>query len=201
MCLFNAPSTVERHPLMAVITALQMENQLTILNENWKINSLPCLEIRIGINSDTCLVGNIGSNDRMNYTALGDSVNIASRCECLNKRYNTTTLIAANTYVRIKDNILCRWITFVGLKGKSRSIHVYEPICLMDAASDRDILICELHDTMKEGLLCHNYEQLRNCCRRLLELDPDNLPAQEMNFRIDRIKSGEETTSLTLCDK
>jgi adenylate cyclase len=201
MCLFNAPLPLENHALMAVSTALQMNHQISVLNDIWKSSSLPSLQIRIGINSDVCLIGNIGSNDRMNYTALGDAVNIASRCECLNKRYDTSISITEKTYEHVKNSVLCNWITYVSFKGKTNPIHVYEPICFKETASDKQIISSELHERMKECLMNHNYAQLTECCNSLLVMNSNDLSAQEMKSRIDLIQSGQSTINLILCDK
>ena len=131
MALFNAPTAVVDHEYKATSAALKMHDSLQQLNSEWSQKGYPHVGIRVGINTATCLIGNVGSEQRVNYTALGDGVNIASRLEGLNKHFNTRTMIGPMTYEKVKDQFACRWVSYVVLKGKSSAIHAYEVMCHM----------------------------------------------------------------------
>ena len=87
------------------------------------------LQARIAINTGPALVGNLGSLDRMNYTCIGDTVNVTSRLERLNHVYGTEILIAEGTYRQVKSAFLCRYINRTKLKGKKNYVNIYELVC------------------------------------------------------------------------
>jgi adenylate cyclase len=84
--------------------------------------------LRLGINSGPALVGNIGSPDRLNYTAIGDTVNIASRLESLNKQYGTAILLGADTATALSDQMVLRHLDRVAVYGRQSGLEVYELI-------------------------------------------------------------------------
>ena len=99
MGLFGAPLADDRHADHAVSAALDMTQTLDRLNETWRREGRPELNIGIGINSGEMIAGNIGSEAIMSYTVIGDAVNLGSRLESLNKEYGTRILISEATRV------------------------------------------------------------------------------------------------------
>ena len=93
---------------------------------------MPNKEIRIGINTGLAILGNIGSTHRMNYTCMGDSVNLGSRLEQINKNYSTKIIISEFTYQRVKDRIYARELDIVKVKGKNMQVKIYELLGLVD---------------------------------------------------------------------
>ncbi|MCK4608814.1 MAG: hypothetical protein KAT71_04995, partial [Gammaproteobacteria bacterium] len=98
MAFWGAPEEDAAHAEHACECALKSLVELEKLNASWQKEGKPKLTIRIGINSGEAIVGNVGSYDRLSYTAMGDSVNLASRLETLNKSYNTAIIVSENTY-------------------------------------------------------------------------------------------------------
>ncbi|MEK6759743.1 MAG: adenylate/guanylate cyclase domain-containing protein [Deltaproteobacteria bacterium] len=126
MAVFNAPVPIDDHPGKACNTALKMMAKLAELNSVWKERGYPVLDIGIGINTGEAVVGNMGAELRFDYTAIGDTVNLASRLEGLNKLYGTNIIVSENTYELIKGQFLFRELDLVKVKGKQRPIVMYE---------------------------------------------------------------------------
>ncbi len=120
MAFWGAPLKEERHAELACEAALGMKNKLQDIR--------PDLEIGIGINTGDAIVGNMGSAQRLNYTAIGDAVNTASRIEGLNKEYGTLVIIGESTYQQVKNIFVCRKLDFIRMKGKEKPLNIYELI-------------------------------------------------------------------------
>ncbi|MGD9580722.1 MAG: adenylate/guanylate cyclase domain-containing protein [Vampirovibrionia bacterium] len=126
MAFFGAPLYYEDHALKAVTAALEMMETLGRLNTKWNSTGKRTLDIGIGINTGTVLIGNFGSPKLMDYTVIGDTVNLASRLESLNKESATNILISAYTYQLIKNDVEVKILGPKTVKGKSESVVVYE---------------------------------------------------------------------------
>lgn len=133
MALWGTPHPLTNHALFACHTALKMKAALSKLWVKWTFENKPKLTQRIGIDTGSALVGNIGSPSRMDYTALGDTINLGSRLEGLNKFYGTQILIGEKTAAAVKEELLVRPIDWVAVKGKKVSSLIYE---LIDRSSD-----------------------------------------------------------------
>ncbi|MBN9412980.1 MAG: Cache 3/Cache 2 fusion domain-containing protein [Candidatus Paracaedimonas acanthamoebae] len=130
MAFWGAPLSDKHHALNACISALYCQKRLDELNRKWEAEKKPILITRIGIETGEALVGTIGSFDRLNYTALGDTVNLASRLEGTNKYYNTRIIIGEQTQREIRDNGVFRPLDRVSVKGKETSVTIYELVAL-----------------------------------------------------------------------
>jgi adenylate cyclase len=128
MAMFGAPVNYENHAYQACAAALKCIQSLEKINEDFSKKNWPRIDIGIGINSGYMNAGNIGSDTIQNYTVIGDSVNLASRLESLNKEYGTKILISEFTYDLIKSQFICRPIDKVQVKGKSQPVLIYELI-------------------------------------------------------------------------
>jgi adenylate cyclase len=125
MGLFGAPLPDPRHADHAVLTALEMLERLAALNQTWKTQGRPELNIGIGINSGEMIAGNIGAESAMSYTVIGDAVNLGSRLESLNKEYGTRILISEATRSRLTIAVDTQYIGDVKVKGKTQAVAVY----------------------------------------------------------------------------
>lgn len=133
MAVWGAPESAgsaEEDALNAVTSALMMRVSLYRYNLERQKNGLAPVRIGCGINSGPVVAGQIGSNERMEYTVIGDAVNLASRTEALNKPFATDILITENTYKLIKDKVIVEEMPGVHVKGKTDAIKMYAVINL-----------------------------------------------------------------------
>jgi adenylate cyclase len=128
MALWGAPVPLDDHALRACRAALEMEKTMAELQEDWRIQGLPPLVARIGVHSGSVVAGNVGSRERFNYTALGDTVNLASRLEGVNKVYGTRILLSDDTRRYLQDRFLVRELDRVQVKGRGQPVTIYELI-------------------------------------------------------------------------
>ena len=126
MALYGAPLDDADHADHAVDTALDMIVELRKLNERWKAESRPELDIGIGINTGPMIAGNIGSDLIMSYTVIGDAVNLGSRLESLNKQYGTRIIISESTRGHLKRKYVFKALGDVIVKGKTKPVAIFE---------------------------------------------------------------------------
>lgn len=128
MAFWGAPVAVPDHAARAAAAALDMLEELEELNEGWRERGFPSvLAIGIGINTGEAVVGNIGSLERkLDYTAIGDPVNLASRLESLNKQYGTAILVSGSTARAAGDAFDFRPVEAVTVRGKTEPVDIYE---------------------------------------------------------------------------
>lgn len=128
MAFWNAPLDLPRHANNACTAALLQRQALERVRA--EIHALGCdtfIDMRIGINTGKAVIGNFGCSKRYDYTALGDTVNLASRLESINKQYGTNIIISESTYEQIgKDRFIVRELDLITVKGKTKPIKIYE---------------------------------------------------------------------------
>jgi len=184
MAVFGAPLDQPDHALRACKTALGMMDELKKLQKKWTEENKPVLNIGIGINSGDMVVGNMGSDMRFDYTVMGDSVNLGSRLEGINKEYGSNIIISEYTYEAVKDVLFCRELDAVRVKGKKQPVKIYELLCEMkDAEKWRQpvSLFEEGLAKYKQGLWDEAIERFH----KVLEIRPVDAPA---HLYIERCK-------------
>ena len=132
MVFWNAPHAQSDHVERACRAALSAKAASDALNAQFETEGLPPFTVRLGIHSGEAVVGNVGSAERMNYTALGNSVNLAARLEGLNKEYGTTILVSEAVRERAEYCFRFKAIASVIAKGMTTETRVYE---LVDATA------------------------------------------------------------------
>jgi len=132
MAIFGAPIKTGNHALQACISALDIHNKITLVNLQFNQQDKPTFITRIGLNTGSFILGNVGNTNRLEYTAIGDTVNLASRLEGVNKEFGTNIIISESTYNLAKDFIIARELDFIKVKGKSKPIRIYELIALKE---------------------------------------------------------------------
>ena len=128
MAIYGAPLDQPDHPARACRSALEMMAGLRQLNNKWIAEGKAPLDIGIGINTGMMMVGNMGSDQRFDYTVMGDSVNLGSRLEGANKSYKTNILISEYTHAQVKDEFACMEVDSVRVKGKSLPVKIFQLI-------------------------------------------------------------------------
>jgi len=126
MAFWNAPLAQHDHAKQACLAALQNQAKLKELRKKWAKEGHAELHVRVGLNTGDAVVGNMGSRDRFDYTAIGDNVNLASRLEGINKQYGTEIMVSESTYEAAKDDFEFRELDLIRVKGKEKPVRIYE---------------------------------------------------------------------------
>jgi adenylate cyclase len=139
MAFWGAPIENAAHARDACAAALALQRMMTAREQQPSAGDpRAALRVRVGINTGRMLVGNVGSAERLNYTVIGDPVNVASRLEALNKRYGTTILIGEETRRAAVEAIVVRQIDWVAVYGRTEGMAIYELLAMAEDAGDDD---------------------------------------------------------------
>jgi len=141
MAIWNAPADDPDHADNACAAVLALLRANDRLNAEFEREGWPVYRTRCGLHTGEAVVGNIGSEDRMNYTALGATVNLAARLEGLNKRYGTSILVSAALRQRVMSRFLFRSVDRISPKGFAEAFEIYELRC---ERGEGDAVDCEL---------------------------------------------------------
>ena len=128
MAFWNAPKDVVDHPDRAMRTAIIMQRRMNVLNERWCAANADFepLKVRIGVHTGEVVVGNVGGEDRFDYSAIGDAVNLAARLEPANKTYDTLNMVSEVTLAAGRAEYRVRELDLIAVKGKEDPVKVYE---------------------------------------------------------------------------
>ena len=181
MAFWGAPEKHDDDALQSVLAGLDMIDALAVFNANQKKLGKPEFRIGVGINYGEVTVGNIGSERKMDYTVIGDSVNLASRMEGLTKTYHSDLLISENVYVELQKKLSLpdapklyfRLLDTVAVKGKTRGVRIY---AVKRALSQAEAAAWPMHN---QGMLLFYKRSFREAAEkfkeayRLLDKDPN----------------------------
>jgi len=176
MALFNAPLNTPDHPKRACNVAIKMITMLKELNVTWAAQGYPRIDIGVGVNSGEAVVGNMGSELRFDYTGIGDTVNLASRLEGMNKIYGTSIIVSEFTYASVKDEFLFRELDLVRVKGKYKPVAIYE----LMAAGQGSSVLCEVSAEFGKGLTmfrARRFEEAKEVFEGIFKDHPDDAPS------------------------
>jgi adenylate cyclase len=177
MAFWNAPMGQEDHARRACETALDMLARFHTLQAEWARRGWPRLDMGIGINTGPMVVGNMGSRDRLTYTVIGDTVNVASRLEGLTKEYGTRIVIGDSTRLAAGDGFLYRFLDRVVVQGRSAPLMVYE---LSGRAGQLDAAHAMLLERYTYGIELYQQRQWAEavaCFQALLAAAADDGPS------------------------
>lgn len=184
MAVFGSPLPLADHQWMAVQTALEMRERLTAFNAKRARQQQHPIRIGIGINSDSVISGNIGSSKRMEFTAIGDGVNLGSRLEGASKQYGTDIVISENTYEPCKERIWARQLDYIRVKGKDKPVKVYELVGLRsDPLSSEQEQVIEHYHKGRDYYLNRNFPMAMAEFGMVLNLNKEDKSA---NLHLDR---------------
>ena len=125
MALYNVPFADPEHAVKAVRTGLEFQERTLAVSRRWEAKLGVALRNGVGINTGEAVVGTLGSRQRLEYTAIGDTINLGARLESITKDYKTNIIISESTYEHVKDQFVTRELGDVTVKGKTKPVKIY----------------------------------------------------------------------------
>jgi adenylate cyclase len=169
MFFYNAPVADFQHASHAVKTALEMQESLSKFNEEITAEGIPAFGMGIGINTDNVVVGNMGSEQRFDYTCLGDGVNLASRLEGQSKPYGVKIILGPKTAEYVKDEYFILELDKVQVKGKSEGVNIFTVLGRLDQIPAHWFNGKEEHESMIALYRKRKFETCVYLCYALME--------------------------------
>jgi len=189
MAEFGIPLPLEDKAIRACRAAWRMQTSLAKLREEWATQGLPGLHMRVGVATGPALFGNMGSRQMFDYTALGDTVNLGSRLEGVNKAYGTRVLIEGTTRLQAQESITARLIDHVRVVGKSQAVEVWQLVHV--AGEPESPLLSEeslsLWQEIRAAWDEADFVGSRERTIRFLEMEPNDPPAKLFLERLDEL--------------
>ena len=183
MAFWGAPRPTPDHAARSCEAAVHMQRTLASLRASAETPWLAGLSARIGLASGDVLVGNVGTPARFNYTVMGDTVNLASRLESLNKLYGTAILVSESTFVAARTRIVARPVDLVQVKGKHLGVTVYEPLCLEADDDPQSRQIAVLSEDAFAAYRARQFQQAAEYFARVRSIRPDDRPSSVLEAR------------------
>lgn len=184
MAFWGAPRSMADHAKKACASAIICRDRLASLFMLWENRGRPRFTTRMGINTGTVVVGNMGYEKRMNYTCIGDPVNLASRLEGLNKAYGTGILVSDSTWQLAKDDFAFRQVDRVAVVGKKEGVNVYELIAPKDYIQQN---LKKLHGLYEVGMAYYfdgRWKDALKYFETVLKYRPGDGPAKVLAARV-----------------
>ena len=189
MCIFGTPVPHEDDPDRAVRAAIRMMTDLKVFNDKRSNEGKMPIDHGMGINTDSIVSGNIGSPKRMDYTVIGDGVNLAARIESACKQYGAHILISEFTYKAVKATYRTRQVDYVIVKGKTEPVGVYEVLDFHDDESYPNLV--EALGLFNDGYRSWNlgkWDQAIKLFNSVKKLNPNDKAAQLYLDRCNHMK-------------
>lgn len=176
MAVFGAPLPLDNHALAAVKSALDMRHRLEIFNRERAGQSEAQIRIGIGISSGEVVSGNIGSQKKMEYTVIGDGVNLSSRLESITKQYGCDIVISEHTYQMCKPTVWVRELDLIRVKGKNEPVGIYDVLDFKEHPLSSDLeTFLEMFAQGRTAYTNNHFEQAIRIFKDAYELSPQAL--------------------------
>jgi adenylate cyclase len=189
MAFWGAPTDDPKHAETAIKCVWAMNQRLQTLNADLAKRSMPNLFTRFGLNTGMVTVGNVGSEKKKSYTAMGDSINLGSRLEGANKEYGTAIMMSEFTYAKVKGLFPVRELDMLRVVGKEQPVRVYELLGISEAdVSDKKKKAVEIYLKGLELYRSKQWDQAEAVFRQALEIDPADGPSQTYIDRCEDFK-------------
>ncbi|MGV7221495.1 MAG: CHASE2 domain-containing protein [Nitrospinales bacterium] len=188
IAFFGAPVFFDDHTRRACYVCIEMQEKLAEMRQKFLDEGKPELFMRVGLHTGFMVVGNMGSKARMNYTMMGDSVNLAARLEGVNKVYNTFSMISEVTYLKAKDYIEARELDTIRVVGRKQPVKIYE---LLGKAGFMDNISSEVLTLYSDGLdqyKLKNWDAAISSFKKALLIRPEDGPSSTMLERCTQFK-------------
>jgi adenylate cyclase len=177
IAFFGAPIPHEDHARRTCLVALEMQDRLAELREGWKKEGKHELFMRIGINTGAMVVGNMGSKSRMDYTMMGDSVNLAARLEGVNKQYRTYTMISQFTYEQVKEDVEVRELDLIRVVGKNEPVRIFEVLAKKGELNEEFQEILPIFNEGLDHYRNRRWEEGIQCFEKVLAKNEEDGPS------------------------
>ena len=160
MAVWGAPDDSLTHAFDALSAALDIQNEIEELNARYRMVGLPEIGFGIGISTGPAMVGPLGSEHRMDYTVIGDTVNVAQRLEAQTRKYEVPIIVGDRTFDALPD-MLFRELDTVTVKGRVQSVTMFQPLCHQTEASKGLLENLALHDRAMAACVDGRWEEAR----------------------------------------
>jgi adenylate cyclase len=180
IAFFGAPAILPDHATRACKACVDMQERLAELRTKWLAENRPALKMRIGMNTGSAVVGNMGSRNKMDYTMMGDTVNTAARLEGVNKVYGTYTMISDATYTLARNDIFVRELDSVTVVGKEAPVGVYELLGYPGKIDDVRTSVAEWYARGLAAYRNRDWSEAMSHFSSALSADPQDGPSQTM---------------------
>ena len=172
MAFWGAPVDDAQHARNGVLAALDMQKECVILNAKFSARGWPTIKIGVGVNSGTVRVGDMGSQVRRAYTAMGDAVNVSSRLEGRTKYYGVGILVGEATRAGVKD-LVFREVDRIKVKGKDEAVTIYEPLGLESEVDKKALDELKLWQQTLRAYRAQQWDQMEVNLINLQRMSPD----------------------------
>jgi adenylate cyclase len=186
MAFWGAPMPRTDHALRACAGAMRAARRMEAVNATWKAEGRRTIRIRIGLHTGDVLVGNVGSSERLSYTAMGDGVNVAARLEGMNKEFGTTICVSDSVCEAVGAGILVRPLRTVAVKGRKHKFMIYQLLGFVDtddpelAVRGDEVTLAAMTREASTFFERGDFAEAARRYRKLLDIFPDDLVANSL---------------------
>lgn len=189
MAFWGAPVLTTDHSKVAVRSAMRSLSAIHSMHTEWREQGRPVLSASFGIATGDVVVGNVGSKQRMNYTVIGDSVNLASRLQSLNKFYRTSILVSPTTKAEAGEEFVWRLVDVVEVFGRNEPTEIYSPLAEAAEATDATKDFAQLCAEAMSHYHARDWDAAIAGFDALLALAPEDGPSAILRSRCLEYKS------------